>query len=262
MKLIAYSEDDIAGSNMAGILASEFEITKRNDVKLVGFADNFKSLASFEGFSPDFCVVASRHKAESGQPTLTCHPTGNFGVAELGGRDRTLQLTSALHLRKALLSLHRVREEYELSGFEVSLEVTHHGPTDLPFPLLYMEVGSSEKEWRKDRACRAVADAINHVVSEQPVDIPAAVGFGGPHYAPNFSAVVRGGAVACGHIASKHAMGGIDEAMVVEMLEKTRPRPPFALIDWKGLRGDERSRLTGILDGLGVPWRKTREFKR
>lgn len=262
MKLIAYSEDDLAGKTMAKLLKAEFKINERNDVQIRGFDDNFRNLSTFEGDRPELCVVASRHKAESGQPTLTCHPTGNFGVAELGGADQSLQLTSSLHLRKALLSLYRVREDYGLADFEVSLEVTHHGPTDLSFPLLYMEVGSSEEQWVNLTACRAVADAINHVVSERPVDIPSAIGFGGPHYAPNFSEVVRAGAVACGHIAPKHAMDDIDEAMVVQMLEKTVPRPSFALIDWKGLRGAEKSRITDILEGLGVAWRKTREFKR
>ncbi|MFH1721264.1 MAG: D-aminoacyl-tRNA deacylase [Candidatus Altiarchaeota archaeon] len=261
MKLVAFSQDDVAGRNMAEILSSEFKLNQRIDVELVGFVPNFRTISSFDKFTPRVCIVASRHKAESGKPTLTCHATGNFGAAELGGEPKSLQSTNSLYLRKALLALYSVREKYSLDNFEVSLEVTHHGPTELTFPLLYMEVGSTEEQWKNPDACRAVAEAINYVVSEAPVDLPSAIGFGGPHYAPNFTEAVKDGSVAVGHMAPKYAVENLDEKILELMIAKTEPTPTLALIDWKGLKGDEKQKVTGLLEGAGLPWAKTKQFK-
>jgi D-aminoacyl-tRNA deacylase len=137
--------------------------------------------------------------------------------------------------------------------------VSHHGPTSLPFPLVFVEVGSTPQQWNDLNACRIAARVISELMACEPENVPVAVGFGGPHYAPNFTAVVD--RVAVGHIASKHVAEFVDEPMVRQMVDRTVPRPAFALFDWKGLRGCERDRLSGILNGLGLPCRRTSEFK-
>ena len=254
MNLVAYSADDHAGVNIARILLEEFKLDARSVVRI---EPNIKEMVSLP-FTPDLLIVASRHKSESGTPTLTCHATGNFGPAELGGFSRSLQETSALHLRSALLLLQEYQRAGNL-GFDVSLEVTHHGPTSMPFPLIFVEVGSTSAQWDDVNACRIVARVISELLVCEPERVPVAVGFGGPHYAPNFTAVAD--RVAVGHIASKHVAGFLDEAMVRQMIGKTVPKPSFALFDWKGLRGEERNRIMGILNSVGLPYCRTSEFK-
>jgi D-aminoacyl-tRNA deacylase len=270
MRLILYSMDDLAGSNIARLLINRYNfstngeyyygspIYQKKDVLLFGTHSSVRDLEALP-FNPDVCLVASRHRSESGKPTLTCHPTGNYGRADLGGKDGTLQLTHAHYLRQCLLLLRSVNEKYGL-GYEVSMEVTHHGPTGLPFPLLYVEVGSTKEQWSDENACNAVAETIYEALFLGAEVKPSAVGFGGPHYAPNFNEVSSHYAV--GHIMPKHAVEYLTKTMVQEMFEKTAPRPDVAIIDWKGLKGAEKDVLQAILDELGINWVKTSELKR
>jgi len=232
-------------------------VYERQDVLLVGSKVNVKDLREFP-LKPDVCVVASRHKSESQTPTLTCHPTGNFGGAELGGEARRLQLTDANYLRESLTLLRRKQAEYVLP-YEVSREVTHHGPTDLPFPLLYVEVGSSERQWGDLKACQAAAEVILDLMFNGVEQKKSAIGFGGPHYAPNFNDVT--GEYAVGHIMPKYAAEHMSAGMVSQMIEKTTPKPEAAVVDWKGLRGIEKERLSGILEELDLPLVKTSDVK-
>jgi len=269
MKLILYSLDDLAGSNIARIITNRYNFASKGDyyygspiyrkenVMLFGTHSSVRDLENIP-YVPEACIVASRHKSDSGRPTLTCHPTGNFGKAELGGRDGRLQLTDALHLRQALMYLRQAKDKYSLA-YDVSLEVTHHGPTELPFPLIYVEVGGTRVEWSDENACNAVAEVVYTLASQQVEKKPPAIGFGGPHYAPNFNQVAEH--YALGHIMPKHAVENLTKTMVQEMILKTYPRPDVAAIDWKGLRGADRELLKGILNELGVNWIKTGELK-
>jgi D-aminoacyl-tRNA deacylase len=268
MKLILYSMDDLAGANIAKkILERGFEATcdsfegatiyKKGDILLFGTKTNVKDL-KYLPYKPDVCVVASRHKSESGKPTLTCHPTGNFSKAELGGEPGRLQPTNAQYLRQSLILLQEQQKKHGLP-YEVSMEVTHHGPTELPFPLLYVEVGSSEEQWKDEKACLAVAEVIWEIMSKGVEDTPPAIGFGGPHYAPNFNQAAKKYAI--GHIMPKHHTENLDKAAVEEMLDKTLPRPDTAILDWKGLKGAEKTALQDILGGLGVKIIRTSELK-
>ena len=269
MKLIIYSQDDLAGSNIARIIVNSHrfhapdeyyygsQIYRKKDVVLFGTHSTVRDLTELP-FEPEVCIVASRHKSESGKPALTCHPTGNFGQAEMGGRPHTLQQTDSRYLRESLMLLEEKRREYDLD-YEVTREVTHHGPTDLPFPLLFVEVGSTRKQWCDEVACNAVAEVIADLVFKPVTEKPSAIGFGGPHYAPNFNLVSRNYAV--GHIMPKHAAENITKTMVQEMIEKTTPRPTLAAVDWKGLKGKDKSTLIEVIDELGINWSKTSDLK-
>lgn len=268
MKLIAYSREDLAGGNIARILKESFgfaesgdafdgvSVLRRGDALLVESAESILKRNDFGGLAPEFMLVASRHRSESGKPTLTAHATGNFGEAQLGGLPRRLSLAPALVLRQAieLLKLNVGSRPYK-----VSLEVTHHGPTELSFPLVYVEVGSSEKQWRDGDACLVVAEVIDALVSEDIPEKPSAIGFGGTHYAPNFSEVT--GNVALGHIAPKYALEYVDQPMVEQMIDRTTPKPEFAVLDWKGMKSEEKRRITSILENIGIRWQKTSELK-
>ncbi|MBU0762043.1 MAG: hypothetical protein KKD39_03375 [Candidatus Altiarchaeota archaeon] len=264
MKLIIYSSDDLAGANIAetmistyGFEESEEGIYSKDDILLFQVEGSVKDLTTLP-YSPEYCVVASRHKAESGNKTLTVHPTGNFGKAQMGGSDSRLQMTDSHVMRQAHMLLHEKREKYALE-YNVTREVTHHGPTDLQFPLLYVEVGSTEAEWKDMKACTAVAETIYELVSNEICAKPSLIGFGGPHYAPNFNPLATDYAV--GHIMPKYSESYMSKEIVLELIGKTSPKPDYAAIDWKGLSGQAKKNLTSILDEVGLRWEKTTNLK-
>lgn len=253
MKLVAYSTMDPAGVNIVKVLRerglpSGCEFLEVRD-------ESVRDLESLGGDDVELVVVASRHKSESGKPTLTCHVTGNYGSADLGGREGELGIAPALYLREALLSLKR----NEIHGFTVSLEVTHHGPSVVGAPLLFMEVGSSEGQWSNVGACTAVAESIKEVLSTEPQASPSSIGFGGPHYAPNFTRVMLEKEVALGHIMPKYYTSDATSSIVKQMISKTIPKPEYALLDWKGLKSEDKQKIKGILDEIGLPYKKTSE---
>ncbi len=267
MKLISYSKEDHAGTNIAKILVEKIGFKKtsetfdknpiyeKGDTKLIASEKTVRELEEVP-FNPEVMFVASRHRSKSEKPTLTTHVTGNFGKAEMGGEDGKLCVAPALWLRESFLSLSKNNKNEKYS---VTLEVTHHGPTELPFPLIFIEVGSSEEQWQDVSACEVVAKTISELLTKNPEKVPVGIGFGGPHYAPNFNPIM--GKITLGHIMPKHAMAFLDKKMVEQMLQKTIPKPELAVIDWKGMQGDERKILINLLDELKIPYRKTSELK-
>ena len=225
--VVLFSAKDIAGRNIASRLENPLEIP-----------DSALYLEGLET-TPSVAIVASRHSSKSGTPTLTCHSTGNFGLAEAGGNPSELGIAPALYLREALLNL----KENPPADYEISLEVTHHGPSSLPFPIMFVEVGSTEKEWEDMQACSFVADVIRKLVNSPPTETPVAIGFGGGHYCRKFSKVSD---FALGHICPKYSLPHLDAQMLKQMIAKTIPQPEFALVEKKGLGPDKRRVLALI----------------
>jgi D-aminoacyl-tRNA deacylase len=233
-KTVIFSNTDRAGSNIASLLKEEHGIKALEYDKEILQMDGAIDLSG-----TSLCIVASRHKSESGTPTLTAHSPGNYGSAQAGGRDLELGYSPALYLRRAAMLL----QENKIDGFESCLEATHHGPTGFPFPMLFVEVGSGVKEWNDLFACSTVAKIIADLVSGESVDAPAAIGFGGGHYCRKFSFVTD---YAIGHICPKYNLAYLDSSMVAQMIEKTVPRPEYALVEKKGL-GSEKERIRKLL---------------
>ncbi|MBI5398764.1 hypothetical protein HZB03_04840, partial [Candidatus Woesearchaeota archaeon] len=50
----------------------------------------------------DFIIFATRHRAESGIPSLTVHVCGNFSEARLGGKERQISVAMPSHMKAAL----------------------------------------------------------------------------------------------------------------------------------------------------------------
>jgi D-aminoacyl-tRNA deacylase len=175
---------------------------------------------------------------------LTIHSPGNFGPAGAGGNELELGIAPALYLREGLRRL----QEHTIDLFEVCFEATHHGPTSFPFPVVFVEVGSTEKEWDNLDACNAVAETINLLFTAEPENTPSAIGFGGGHYAKKFS---QAGEYAVGHICPKYNLINLDFKMIEQMIEKTTPKPSIALVEKKGL-GKEKEKVVTLLKETGL----------
>ncbi|GAB3671508.1 D-aminoacyl-tRNA deacylase [Halopiger thermotolerans] len=150
---------------------------------------------------PDLLVFASRHSGETG-PLLTGHFTGNFGPAEYGGEEDAVAEAAP----NALARLLEAFDEYAPEEYDVGMECTHHGPTDVGCPSLFAELGSGDEQWDDPAGAEAVARAILDLRGVEPHRSRQVVGFGGNHYAPRFERVVRETPWAVGHIASDWAL--------------------------------------------------------
>lgn len=192
----------------------------------------------------DYFVVASRHAAKSEQPCFTAHATGNFGKAIFGGNQRELQFVSPNPLRNVYLALLKNPP----SGYIVSLEATHHGPTQFTVPMFFAEVGSSEAQWADIAACEYLVNAILEGMASKET-APAAIGFGGGHYCPKFSVMER--AHAFGHIAAKYALPILTDEIIGQMVAKTLGGIEKAFIE-SGLKGSDKRMLEATLGRLGV----------
>lgn len=261
LKLILFSDKDIAGKNIGKILIENFGFKelgekrhKKDDILLIEIEGEILNLEKIEikgekeNFepSPEICIVASRHSSVSGRPSLTTHSPGNFSIAEFGGEDRELAIAPALYLRETLISLQRNAKNFLLDDYyEISLEVTHHGPTQLNFPILFVEIGSTKKEWNDQKACEIVATTIHDVLTKEPEKVLSAVGFGGGHYCKKFSKLIE--KVALGHICPKYNLPNIDDEMLKKMILKTIPEPSYALLEKKGMSSEERKKILDIM---------------
>jgi D-aminoacyl-tRNA deacylase len=193
-------------------------------------------------------VFLSRHKAASGIPTLTVHPIGNYSKADLGGREGELVPALPDMMTSALRDL---RANAAGLGFQVSFEVTHHGPY-LETPTMYIEIGSAEGQWGHEGAAEAIARTL---LSPNLVMAPKAIGVGGGHYAPRFSEVVATKRVSFGHMIPNHFADKADDEALTRAMAKAMERSEGARLVYIHKKSMSRSRATHIRDlvrGMGV----------
>jgi D-aminoacyl-tRNA deacylase len=203
----------------------------------------------------DLVVFISRHSSASGTPTLSVHTPGNFGAAELGGLPRKVSISPAAALREALKALARFRTEMKLD-YEVSYECTHHGPS-LNVPAMFVELGSSEKQWNDSRAAEAVAHAAMEAIAKFGVsECTAVLGVGGPHYNQRFTKMALDGELIFGHIIPKYAVQWADAEILSQCVERTLEKVDCVILDWKGIRSKEKPKLLSALREIGFQYKK------
>lgn len=217
------------------------------------------------GINPDRCIFASRHRSEAERPAFLTHSTGNWSDdADYGGKPRKLSKTSAILLKAAYQTL-LYQKSVKKSNYAVDIEVTHHGPTDLEKPLIFMELGSSEKEWTIKEAGLVVAHSLFLTCldySEKLEKNPSLIGlgFGGTHYAPQFSKLMDTRNVAMSFICPKYFIQILDKEFIEQMVENTIEKVDAFIIDWKGTNSDDKKHLIPLLEEFEIPIKKTKDF--
>jgi len=210
----------------------------------------------------DFIIFPCTHKSEKGEKSLSIHAPGNWRDAELGGQDGKVSSASALFQKQLFETLVSNAKKYDLDKkYNLTLEVTHHGPL-INKPCLFIEIGSSEEEWKDRRAGFVVAKTISDTIQNFKPSAyrEVAIGIGGPHYCPNFNKLQLESNVAFAHIIPQYA-SPITEDMIREALGKTQEEVDFAVIDWKGLgTSEQRQKVLDILDKLYVRYKRTSEI--
>ncbi|MFX1270614.1 MAG: D-aminoacyl-tRNA deacylase [Promethearchaeota archaeon] len=266
MRVLVCSTEDIASQTIAKALRDEYEfertgelfegnpVYRLDDALLITINQDMIHSGYLEDhFQAEVFIYCSRHRAASGKPALLVHSTGNFGPqADFGGRPRQLSVSAPSLVSIALKSLNQQKIERNLAEFDVTLEVTHHGPTSMNTPLLFVELGSDEKYWSHEEGAQAVAAAVMDCVKE-PMTGGASIGFGGTHYASKFNKLVLEKDVTIGHMAPKYALNQITQGVVSQMLKRSAQEITQAIIDWKGTNAENKAVLFPILKDLRIP---------
>jgi D-aminoacyl-tRNA deacylase len=266
MRLIVTSRRDNAGSNIYSALsqdhgfreAGEFEgkpIFKKGEIQLISIEKSQIEAEHLDRhFTPEYYVFGSRHRSVSGERTLTVHTPGNLtDEAKVGGRPRQLAYSAPDAVKAALIELEKARSEGELD-YKVSMEVTHHGPTGLKRPTLFVEVGSTEEEWNDPLAVLAVAKAAI-AAAENKLVFEKGIGIGGNHYAPRHTRFILESNYALGHLVPAYSLDSFDKLMFSEALQKSSAT--FCFLDWKGMNKEQRERVLKLAKEIGVEIRKS-----
>lgn len=305
MVLIAVNTKDIASSNQADALRS---------------LDEWQTAPSFEGcptyqfahlrmiYLPDGLlfedhldlrwhthagehvrevIFPSRHVAASGQPSLTLHPIGvpHLPLDEVGpygglGGKAPPPSTRLSPWWKMLLAL--APGEADLSEFDLSLEVTHHGPY-LETPCLFIEVGSTEATWGHKGAARLLANIMREGLLVQDEQTcwneeihrgqTVVVTLGGGHYAPRANLLGSMEGVWLGHMLATYALPfeqteqgvvGSWRQAIGAAIEATKQAFPggdlVCSMDKKAFKGWQRQAVRAYLQEEGVPLLTSRQI--
>ena len=250
--LIAYQSDP-AGSNMASFISKQMkkedEIYHGNDFDLVIIstpaisADWLEEKYHYDGY-----VFLSKHASESGTLALTCHSTGNFGDAMFGGFPRQVAIPHP-HLQKSYMKqLWEERDNF--SKFDITIEATHHGPTALSKPTLFIEIGTTEKEWTDKKLCENVAKIVLKEMSAPHKKYDVAICFGGTHYPSKFNKELLEGDLALGTVIPKHGLDELDKNLFDHIVERNA-EAKFALVDWSGL-GKNKQKIVDMINSANL----------
>ena len=248
MELLVAYQDDPAGHNMAKFLSKE--MTKDGDV----FRGKYYDLVIIgtpaisadwleEKYDHDGFIFLSKHAAESGVLALTCHSTGNFSAAKFGGNDREVAIPKPDFQKAYLQTL--MKNQSKFPDFQITIEATHHGPTALTKPSIFVEIGTTEKQWDDEYLCNSVAELVHKVMSEPIGSNPVAICFGGTHYPSKFTGELLDGKYALGTVIPKHALDDLDEELFSHILTQNS-MAKAALLDWRGL-GSNKQKVLDLL---------------
>jgi len=253
MQLLVAYKSDPAGYNMANFISQNMEQDgeiyrgKNFDLVIISTpsisADWLEEKYNYAGF-----VFLSKHAAETGTLALTCHSTGNFSEARFGGFKRQVAIPHP-HLQKSYLqTLWKKRKDF--IKFEITLEATHHGPTALDKPVLFIEVGTTEKEWNDKELCKNIAKITVDVMSHPAKKYGVAICFGSTHYPEKFTKVLLEDEYSLGTIMPKHALEFLDQSLFSHILKRNN-EAKFALLDWGGL-GKHKQRVMNFIESTDL----------
>ncbi|MCJ7763166.1 hypothetical protein MUP38_06920 [Candidatus Bathyarchaeota archaeon] len=271
MILLAASSKDVAGLNIARQILNHYPFSKTSQafqespvyhaeingkqVHLVTLQEETINAQTLPDHFEDLNLIVfiSRHSSASGTPTLSVHTPGNFNTAELGGLPRQVSVSPATAMQTALKALKRYQQEMNLD-YAVSYECTHHGPS-LNVPTMFVELGSSAKQWSDTKAAEAVAHAAMQAIANFSVPKRMAVlGIGGTHYNQRFTKMALADEAVFSHMIPKYAVQHVDAEILTHCMERTLEKVDGAILDWKGIKGNDKSKLLAALQEIRLPY--------
>ena len=304
--LIAVNQQDIASTNQADALRAMDDWSERSPVEHhpvyalkhlrmlylpngLLFEDHLaKRWEEATGERVSEIIFPSRHVAASGQPSLTLHPIGvpHLPMGEqgpYGGHGGTAPPPSPRLASWWKMLLNLAKDEESVEGFDLSLEVTHHGPT-VDVPTLFIEVGSTEETWGHLGAAQLLATIMRDGllkqtgstwVEEMHAGEMVLVTLGGGHYAPRANQLAALDGVWLGHMLATYALpfekttegevGGNWKQSILAALKATRRSFPggelVCSMDKKAFKGWQRQAIRDLLEAEGIPLLTTKQIK-
>jgi D-aminoacyl-tRNA deacylase len=225
-----------------------YRSARHENVQLYIFPGSLLTLENIDDLYSDasMFIFLSKHRSQSCIPTLTCHFTGNFSADNsYGGNPRQIAI-SYPSLQKGYLKAITAAKQ-KIPEYEVIIEATHHGPTSLNKPILFIELGSSEKQWIDENAAAVICDTVLGMLDHgfECCD-KVGIALGGTHYPVKFNKLLLESRFGLGAVASKHNLEAIDEEILNQMIEKSEEKVTHAVLDTKGL-GRQKDRIMNIL---------------
>src|SRR5438132_5736378 len=262
--MIVSSRRDPASSNIAQALITKngfgqesdegIETYSKGDIRLVVLEKlGIYSEPSDVPSDVSTIIFVSKHVSSSGTPALTVHATGNLTKeAKFGGKPEEVSYVDSSIIRRTLRALKSGASEANVQ-IEVTMEATHHGPTNLSMPVCFVEIGSREKEWTDPVLGEIAATAVMAAATKvEESHHPAAVGFGGTHYSAKHTRISMEGDYEIGHLVSSHSFeGGVSPQIIGKTFNKTTGSCNTAVVDWKGLHSNDRRKLIASLEATG-----------
>lgn len=229
-----------------------YRSSRHESVQLHIASGSLLILENLDDLYPDASsfIFLSKHKSNSQIPTLTCHCTGNFADNPYGGKAREIAISYPC-LQKGYLKAITAEKE-SVPEYDIIIEATHHGPTSLRKPVLFVELGSSEKQWSDDNAAGVMCDTLLDIldVDIKPCD-KVGIALGGSHYPTKFNKLLLESSFGLAAVASKHNLEAIDNRMLAQMIEKTVEKVTHIVVDSKGL-GSQKDRIMKMTGRTGL----------
>jgi len=238
--VIVISKKDKAGMNIGKNLKNVC-LTEKDII----YADDLEDADSY--------IFASKHQSVSGKPSLLVHVPGNFGKAELGGESKKL-CRSSRYLKDGFLLLKKYNKN---SKFEVSVEAVHHGPY-LDKEVMFIELGSTEKEWENEEEGKVIAKVIEELLKKVK-KYKTVIVLGGGHYNVVGNKILEKSEFDISFICPKHYLEELDEEMMEQMLEKSHNKVEMIVLDYKGL-GKSKRKVLDLLEKMGLKWKKYKDL--
>ncbi len=204
-------------------------------------------------FDTDCIIVLSPHRSKSGTPVLTAHFPGNWDKADMGGRPRTLNIAHGALLKTIVRELDAADKRHGL-GWPVFIEADHHGPS-AKVPMIFVEIGSTEKEWRDEKAAFVVAEAVDNAMrkAREPGAPETFFCVGGGHYAKEFTKLVLERDDFCaGHICPKYAIDSLEEDTFRQAIEKSTGPVKRVMVLKEGSNASQKKKVRALCEKCGV----------
>ena len=215
-----------------------------DDIIYLNYLDNVLDVEQY--------IFLSRHSSLAKIKSLTVHHTGNVTNEEIyGAKPRELCYTYPPLTRTILLNIGRYAKKYGISKeFEIVYEATHHGPTSLSKPLVFVEIGSSEEEWIREDAAKVNVEAIiDSLVNTEKCS--SVLGFGGGHYSRKHTKHAFETNDCYSHIFSKHSSKYLTEELIDQAIRKTLTKVEKFVVEKKGVPGRVKNLISNYAEKHG-----------
>ena len=211
MPIVVISKKDPVGQSMLKLeLPFKYIVEEKDTIELYDLDKKYKT---------DLFIVVSRHVSKAKVPVFSAHFTGELDKKKIG-------YTYPSYHKAFLTSISNLNPK-----FEVTTEPMHHSPI-LSVPVLFVEIGSSEKEWRNMKAVEMLVKAIDETLKCKIKSTPA-IGIGGNHYPKKFNKLIIEDEYAFGPIVSKYYIDYLTEEIFKELVEKSVEKIKVAFVDKK-----------------------------